>query len=139
MYRRQIQQPTTAKERRKSLQRTRPIRTANSDPDEIQVQVEMVQSHHPGPGGGRVGRGLDGGPPAPLQITSDGDDTLNAWRVPSLEKDEETASKRPRAGEQDDLEDEEEDPVLETEPLLIHDDDDDYLESVVIEMAQHER
>ena len=139
MHRRQIQQPTTAKERRKSLQRTRPIRTATSDPDEIQVQVEMVQSHHPGPGGGRVGRGLDGGPPAPLQITSDGDDTLNAWRVPSLEKDEETASKRPRAGEQDDLEDEEEDPVLETEPLLIHDDDDDYLESVVIEMAQHER
>ena len=138
-HRRQIQQPTTAKERRKSLQRTRPIRTATSDPDEIQVQVEMVQSHHPGPGGGRVGRGLDGGPPAPLQITSDGDDTLNAWRVPSLEKDEETASKRPRAGEQDDLEDEEEDPVLETEPLLIHDDDDDYLESVVIEMAQHER
>ena len=101
-----------------------------------------MQSHHPGPGGGRVGRGPDGGgggPPAPLQITSDGDDTLNAWRVPSLEKDEETASKRPRAGEQDDLEDEEEDPVLETEPLLIHDDDDDYLESVVIEMAQHER
>ena len=102
-----------------------------------------MQSHHPGPGGGgRVGRGHDGGsgPPAPLQITSDGDDTLNAWRVPSLEKDEETTSKRPRPGEQDDQEEEEEeDPVLETEPLLIHDDDDDFLESVVIEMAQHER
>lgn len=140
-HRRQIQQPTTAKERRKSLQRTRPIRTATSDPDEIQVQVEMVQSHQPGPGGGRVGRGPDsGGPPVPLQITSDGDDTLNAWRVPSLEKDEETAPKRPRPGGQDyQDEEEEEDPVLETEPLLIHDDDDDFLESVVIEMAQHER
>ena len=46
----------------------------------IQVEVEMVQSR---PGGGKV----------PQQITSDGDDTLNAWRVPSLEKDEETASR----------------------------------------------
>ena len=43
----------------------------------------MVQSR---PGGGN----------ACQQITSDGDDTLNAWRVPSLEKDEETASRRPR-------------------------------------------
>ena len=114
---RQTHQPTTAKERRKSLQRTRPIRTG-SDPDEIQVEVEMVQSR-PGDRG-----------QAPLQITSDADDTLNAWRVPSLEKDEETASKRPRPDET------EEDPVAETEPLLIHDDD---LDSVVIEMAQHER
>ena len=76
----------------------------------------------------------------PLQITSDADDTLNAWRVPSLEKDEEyaataAASKRPRPGEAED--DAEEDPAkAETEPLLIHDDD---LDSVVIEMAQHER
>ena len=84
----------------------------------------MVQSR---PGGGN----------APQQITSDGDDTLNAWRVPSLEKDEETASRRPRTGEQgEDDEEEEENPEAETEPLLIHDDD---LESVVIEMAQHER
>ena len=85
----------------------------------------MVQSR---PGGGN----------ACQQITSDGDDTLNAWRVPSLEKDEETASRRPRTREQgeDDDEEEEENPEAETEPLLIHDDD---LESVVIEMAQHER
>ena len=34
----QIQQPTTAKERRKSLQRTRPIRTG-SEADEIQVGI----------------------------------------------------------------------------------------------------
>ena len=126
---RQTHQPTTAKERRKSLQRTRPIRTG-SDPDEIQVEVEMVQSR-PGDHRGHV---------VPLQITSDADDTLNAWRVPSLEKDEEyaataAASKRPRPGEAED--DAEEDPAkAETEPLLIHDDD---LDSVVIEMAQHER
>ena len=40
------------------------------EPDEIQVEVEMVRE---------VGRGL----------LSDGDDTLNNVRVPSLEKDEE--------------------------------------------------
>ena len=75
-------------------------------------------------------------PGGALQITSDGDDTLNAWRVPSLEKDEETASRRPKTEQVEAEEEEEENPEAETEPLLIHDDD---LESVVIEIAQHER
>ena len=48
------------------------------------------------------------------------------------------ASRRPRTRGQccEAEEEEEENPEAETEPLLIHDDD---LESVVIEIAQHER
>lgn len=56
-------------------------------------------------------------PSRPLPVTSDGDDTLNNVRVPSLERDE--------------LEDEDVE-AAEREPLLIPED-------VVIEMAQHER
>ena len=117
--RRQTSQPTTAKERRKSLQRSRPIYPAAED--EIQVEVEMIPNNRP-------------------QLTSDGDDTLNNLRLPSLEKDDDAVAvnRRPR----DDLDDEE-DP-LETEPLLIEEvgggsgggGDTD---SVVIEIAQHER
>jgi hypothetical protein len=57
----------SAKERRKSLQRAKSISTPD---DEVQLQVEVHEaSRH--------------------QIASDGDDTLNNMRVPSLERDEE--------------------------------------------------
>lgn len=94
---------SSAKERRKSFQRSRPIE------DEIQVEVEIVQNR----------------PTA--AVTSDGEDTLNNIRVPSLERDEE--ARIPNDREEKD-EDEEE---AERAPLLIQDD------SVVIEMAQHDR
>ena len=59
----------TAKERRKSLQRSRSIKE-----DEIQVDVEIVQE-----------------PDLRRQLTSDGDDTLN--KVNSLEQDEDMTGK----------------------------------------------
>ena len=75
--------------------------------DEVQVQVEVVQ--HDSAVGLRQ------------QLTSDGDDTLNNIRVPSLERDEEAAGGH-----------EEEEEADETEPLLIQ-------SSTMIEMAEAER
>ena len=65
---------STTRERRKSLQK---LHLSAKQSDQVQVEVEIVQD--------TAAAGLR------HQLTSDGDDTLNNIRVPSLERDEEAA------------------------------------------------
>ena len=127
--------PSTARERRKSLQRLHHQHSAKSAPDQVQVEVEIVQDST----AAAVAAGLR------HQLTSDGDDTLNNIRVPSLERDEEAAREEVSEGEPDYPklpivtfviflklgEDNQEDDPDETEPLLIQ-------STTMIEMTEAE-
>ena len=67
---------SSIRERRKSLQR---LHSAKAAVEEVHVEVEVVQDSIVG---------------LRQQLTSDGDDTLNNIRVPSLERDEEAGLQR---------------------------------------------